>query len=656
MLVNGPGQTPRASRQLDVCDELQRLSDHPEFADRRDGLNELAEALKGGPDRPRWAEVDLFKVFNVDAASTMQVQDSVVAQRLERLLSVLIFVPVLLTWIGLAAAGLAYRSLLAEDPTAAQQSFLKLWYSGFEGHTPLGLDRIAFLTIGILFLVILVSFLLNRQRDRDRARTDLRGRDLGRQLRTAVTRASLLLVDHRQSSPDQIRERIGAATDELGKVVQQSRDIAQLTTMSLEQMRTSLDQVNVIAGKFDGSVQLSARAANTIASASERVSQSVIDLDSRIQQTFSELAAENAGALNKAADQMTEAVKGLSSGLEEPLSAVTDGSRTMAEASERARESMTAMHTGVSEVLSTFEQNVVSQMASLEVANTALQQGIHASLGGAGAQLQTGIADSLAEVRAGVEAAGHELVSHVRSSSQELSEQVRLSSQELAGHVQSSNQELGARLTSSGKDLAVHLKSSGEELAGHLTTSSNSVGRATGAVLGQAAAAVSSAEKTYAAVSESFAQMTGRLTDIAAQDGRVNDLLAAHGDAVAQLAGLANAITALHEQGGVMSTQFTVMSSQFAELSTQFGAGNNFAEDRADRRDTFQLEQAGVLKHISTMTEHLARMLQQFIKQSQQPAAMSPAAHPAGPQTRDPQRTAALPLAAPMVRTREEQP
>jgi hypothetical protein len=655
VLPNGPEQSPSASKQLSVGDELQRLSDYPEFADRRDGLVELAAALTGGPDRPRWAEIDLFSAFNVDGASTTHEQDSIVAQRLARLLSVLIFVPVLLTWIGLATAGLAYRSLLAEDPAAATQSFLKLWYGGFEGHTALRLDRIAFFTIGILLLVILVSFLLNRQRERDSAGADLRGRAFGQQLRAAVTRASLALVDHRQSSPDQIRQRIAAATDQLGNVVQQSRHTAQLTTMSLEQMRTSLEQVKLIAETFETGVQLSARAANTIASASERVNQSVVNLDSGIRQTFSELAAENAAALTTSADRMADAVNGLSSGLEEPLSAVTDGSRTMADAAEMARNSMTAMDTGVRGVLTALEQNVVNQMANLEVANTSLKQGLSESLAGAGTELYSKIADSLAGLRAGVEAAGHELAGHVRSSGQELTEQVRSSNQEVVEQVKSSGEELGADLKSSGEELAAHLQSSNDDLLSQLAASSSSVSEASEAVLSQAAAAVSWSEKTYAEVCESFTQMTGRLTDVASQEGRANDLLTAHGEAVAQLASLVNSITALHEQGSVMSTQFGGMSNQFAVLSTQLGEGEKSAEDRADRRNTLQLEQAAMLKNIFVTTEHLAVMVQQFIKRPQ-PSKMSPGPQHTGPQHTRPQHTGPPPTAeSPWLPAREGQ-
>lgn len=72
----------------------------------------------------------------------------------------LILLPLLITWIGVAFAMHTYGKLLAADPTQAAKPFVQLWQEGFDGRTWVTLTLVAVLDAAAILAVIGMSWRL----------------------------------------------------------------------------------------------------------------------------------------------------------------------------------------------------------------------------------------------------------------------------------------------------------------------------------------------------------------------------------------------------------------------------------------------------------------------------------------------------------------
>ena len=171
-------------------------------------LRELSDALRklaGDPanleSARHWANVDLFAAFldeNPGRAETGWAAR--VWAGADTAVQVLVFVPILLTWIGLAWAAFADRG---------GQSLLQVWQSG--GAFGVSFHLVALYTACIVFLLIGVSIaLIIHRRQLQKEEADLRGK-----LADALTRASLELAPVRLGITERVAQKIGDMTEKL---------------------------------------------------------------------------------------------------------------------------------------------------------------------------------------------------------------------------------------------------------------------------------------------------------------------------------------------------------------------------------------------------------------------------------------------------------
>ncbi len=161
-----------------LADDVE--SSTPSAAER---LRDLGAAVEGEPGADIWAAANIFQVIDPDTIAD-QVRHhgggDAGLRFLEVLRNVLVFMPIVVTWIGIWLALESYGAAIQAEPALAEQSFLFLWQQGFGGRIWLTLSRIALIDGMLLGLVaVLTLFVMSRNNQKDReadhVRDDLAG-------------------------------------------------------------------------------------------------------------------------------------------------------------------------------------------------------------------------------------------------------------------------------------------------------------------------------------------------------------------------------------------------------------------------------------------------------------------------------------------------
>jgi hypothetical protein len=127
-------------------------------------LRSLAAALDGGAKTQVWAHCDLFRILNPERLAQV-----IVGERptmlwigwLELLRNVLVLLPLVITWVGIAVALPSYYTMINVDPSASTQSFVYLWQGGFGGRTGLTLEVLAWADALVLIVVVVLTLIIS---------------------------------------------------------------------------------------------------------------------------------------------------------------------------------------------------------------------------------------------------------------------------------------------------------------------------------------------------------------------------------------------------------------------------------------------------------------------------------------------------------------
>ncbi|MFJ8112680.1 hypothetical protein [Streptomyces sp. NPDC096132] len=204
---------PTHRRPTALADELAELSSHPRLAPHATALRELAAAVRRDKDLEVWAGGSLVAAYGGPDALA---DGGGRGRRLGALPTVLVFVPLLITWVGLGAATWANRRM-KEQGSDAEGTFLTLWQQGFDGHLwPfLRFDMMALWTV--LSLAALATTTLLRQRWEQR---DERERlVLSRRLSGALAQTEALAARAAAASPRRFTEELQEAAVQLRGLV-----------------------------------------------------------------------------------------------------------------------------------------------------------------------------------------------------------------------------------------------------------------------------------------------------------------------------------------------------------------------------------------------------------------------------------------------------
>lgn len=210
------------------------LAKHPELRSYQQVVRDLATqvaATDGRQDcsaKPAdgWADLDLVAALGIGAPRPVAVAGPLPAPvtavglreqpwwrtTIDALPPVLVFVPILLTWLSLFAASDAYRSLEASASARAAnagKSFLELWQQGFDGRLLplLSFGYVAIYTVSAVTLLIVMTALGGyfRRRDEEAERKAELTAEREREVAHAVAERARVTAEREQKAAEQAR-------------------------------------------------------------------------------------------------------------------------------------------------------------------------------------------------------------------------------------------------------------------------------------------------------------------------------------------------------------------------------------------------------------------------------------------------------------------
>jgi hypothetical protein len=269
----------------DAVERLRAVAAEGRLSARSAQLRRLADDLAADSGLDRWAAIDLYAAFlrddTVEDARPGTLRGRI-GGVLDLLPAVLIFVPIMLTWIGLYKATSAYRHSRG-DASLAGKSFLEQWQTGFNGRLGEGFyfDRIALwtlLAIGVLIVISLIQAMLRRTADR--ADTQERTR-LTRELAGALTAADFQLSRFRTddaSRVDHAARRLEGAVEETRKASTAAEDLQRGAQEAMRLTRDGMKRVERLAEALQKSEVAVRSAVEQVADATEGVGRRLDDV------------------------------------------------------------------------------------------------------------------------------------------------------------------------------------------------------------------------------------------------------------------------------------------------------------------------------------------------------------------------------------------
>ncbi|MGW3362253.1 hypothetical protein ACWDOR_04850 [Streptosporangium canum] len=329
--------------------ELRELAADPRLAARKDELCDLANAITDSDKAECWCEIDLFAAFS---AEDTIVPDSEPAEtkwkRIPRWIlvlfnSILVFVPIFVTWLGLMQATDAYGEVLrADGPEAARRPFLEMWQQGFDGRLTefFTFDNIAFYTLAAISVLIFWTIFENVMRNSAEQKEDTSEHDLAvlrARLRRALTRASLLLGQVRLSSPTRFGTEL-------------TRTMTEITLVGETARKAQTELVDALAQTWNAAQQTT-----------ETLTGSAIDVREAIATLGNHLAK-----IDIAHDDMTAAVEQISAMID------TVGSTTGQAVTSVGDQLSTAISQTTLDMRRAFNEDLARSMTSLQGTVSAL--------------------------------------------------------------------------------------------------------------------------------------------------------------------------------------------------------------------------------------------------------------------------------------------
>ncbi|MGP3999658.1 hypothetical protein [Streptomyces sp. 8N706] len=346
------GQEPAPASSA-VSQALEHLvATHPPLAPHAPALRRLAAAVRTGRSLEQWQYTDLAGAFTDSSAYDDPPDPSRRLRRsLELLPSVTVFVPLLVTWSGLAAATHAYQRML--DDTAVRdrrqargRTFLELWQTGFDGHlqAPLTFGWMALWTLLAICLVIASTVLAAVSRRRHDARVTSAREGARRALIPLLHEAQAVLNQARHASPGRHASDFAELADAMRGTLAETRLAHEVAVEAQRATRDLAQQANELYGQLDASAQALRDATKDFENAAHAVLSSTAE------------ASGAAGRLSGAVDRHLEAVErridsAAASLVEQTAEAADHGRQRFTEAAAHTEEQLGAIRERLSETV-----------------------------------------------------------------------------------------------------------------------------------------------------------------------------------------------------------------------------------------------------------------------------------------------------------------
>jgi hypothetical protein len=380
-----PESDVREQARQQVADELEGIAAEPELEPQRAQLTGLADALRQGSDLDGWAEIDLLDTFTRPESlrpSVPGTQQSRARTVLDMAPSVLLFLPILITWLGLAMATRAYGDLMAHPPAGfslAGKTFLQLWQEGFGGKLAgaFGFSSVAVYTLVAVLLLVIVTVTGGIVRRREETAATAGRAELMHRMIPILTRAQLALGRYRLDASARHAAELYRATGQLAALVERTErthaavlDVAVCNRAAAEQLGTSTAALNGVIANLQVTAQQAYLTTDALTDAGVALKRVVTDHVSSASALLDETMA-------RAGRQLAEsgtAGKGLLEQTGRQVNAVLEGTaerigeatRALTSAGERFAEAVAEAGTQVAEdVVQTYQHAVAAATVSL---------------------------------------------------------------------------------------------------------------------------------------------------------------------------------------------------------------------------------------------------------------------------------------------------
>jgi len=298
---------------------LLDLAESPALAERKDSLLDLAGAIDD-EDAHVWAKVDLFAAFGEDAVAVPGVdrRDSQITFW-EWARNILVLLPLLITWSGVALASHQYGRLteLAARPDQdagivgmSMRPFIALWEQGFDGipgltediwHSLAGwfdLTMVALLDLTAILMVVAASLRSGYLRRNREVTLENEFQKVWNQLRETLTAASFHLSKRAFDTPLRVTEELGKATAHLSSIYKQILDAEDRAKSRLDDITESIMTFSTRLAAHEevvGGLNVTARSlSDSLRSARDDIAQ--------IGATFADTAAQERELVNQLGD------------------------------------------------------------------------------------------------------------------------------------------------------------------------------------------------------------------------------------------------------------------------------------------------------------------------------------------------------------------
>lgn len=234
-----------------VVRKLRDLCRESLTADAGAVVSQLADDLDQDSGRlEQWAAVDLVAALardeNIDTGKVAAAAPGGPRSRggnrertVDAFLGVLVFVPLLVTWFGLARASAAYSRLATREPDKATEPFLQLWERGFDGNLSpwLRFGNVASTAVLFIGLLLLTSAYHAMARHRSQTAADKQRAAVAArtgELALVLVRTQVVVNSHRAVTPADFTAALGDSAKRLRGMLKTAAEVEDRAVETLE--------------------------------------------------------------------------------------------------------------------------------------------------------------------------------------------------------------------------------------------------------------------------------------------------------------------------------------------------------------------------------------------------------------------------------------
>lgn len=374
------------------ADLLVRLAGDPRLRLHGGELIALAAAVRTGRGLADWGSVDVLATFARP--------DLIVADRPARRTgwlgvaqSVVVLVPIMITWIGLVAATGAYDRLLASADAGARigsQSFLQLWQQGFDGELaePLRFAWIGAYTV-IALVVIAAITLASAVQMRRAERESVRGLEsLLAELVPALLRTQRLVGAAVLSSPARFAAELSRTAAGLADLVARTTELqtgirghSAHAERLTGRMTTAADHLVAVTAGLRDSATASAAAAATLQAAGRAIDDALAGHVAAARAEITQASERGAAAIESVAARHRESTEHAIGRMESAAELLRVSCDALTDAGPQLAEALSAAgRSGAESIAQTYELAVAGAATTLSDEMTAVGHSLAAHI------------------------------------------------------------------------------------------------------------------------------------------------------------------------------------------------------------------------------------------------------------------------------------